>query len=407
MFSLIAILVIMNLIVLLFYTSYSKYEQDIASTDEVISQLLNTMYLMRISPESKWPTIIKVSETPEVKMSVAKMPVWEKTIEMKSPGDLHSQLHSISGNFSVSVKLQSGDWLNVKYTSKSTAELMQIFIVTLAAVVAFALLFSAWTLLRFTRPLREFKRAAEQLGVGLGSNPVIEYGPSIVRETASAMDQMQQRIQNLLKDKNQMLAAISHDLRSPITRLKLRTQFLPEAAQAQEWVSDLDEMETMIDQILTYTKDVAKTEELVDLDLIALIYALSDEYAEQGHMINCISDISRQPFKGRSLALKRAFNNIISNAAKYATEISVCIKHTGHNIVVTVTDDGPGIPEAQLEKVFTAFYRVDSARTASVGGTGLGLAIAQDIFHAHKGTIELKNRESSGLVVTIVLPVSN
>ena len=204
-FVLIAALVILNLVVLLFYTSYSKYEQDIASTDEVISQLLNTLYLMRISPESKWKTIVQVSETTEVKMTVTDKPVWPQEIILSSMADLHSQLHHATDNFEVSIKLDNDTWLNVRYKSKSTAELMQIFMVTLAAVVAFALLFSAWNLLRFTRPLKEFKRAAEQLGVGLDSNPIIEYGPSIVKETASAMDQMQQRIHNLLKDKNNIL----------------------------------------------------------------------------------------------------------------------------------------------------------------------------------------------------------
>ena len=405
-FVLIATLVIANLIALLFYTNYTKYEQGLAGTDEVISQLFNTLYLMNQEPRFKWDKILQISETPEVKMSISHFPLYKHIIHASSMKDLHHQLHYATDRFQVSLQLTTNDFLNVNYHSKSTVELMQIFIITLASVVAFALLFSAWTLLRFTRPLREFKKAAEQLGVSLGSNPVIEYGPAIVKETAYAMDQMQQRIQKLLKDKNLMLAAISHDLRSPITRLKLRTQFITDQDQAAEWSNDLDEMEAMIDQILIYTKDVAKTEEFTDIDLISLIFAISDEYAEQGYIINCHSQILRQPFRGRRLALKRAFNNIIANATKYAKETSIHIDYCGNHLHIIIRDDGPGIPETLLKKVFTAFYRVDNARTANKGGTGLGLAITQDIIFAHKGTIELKNLSPHGLEVSVKLPLS-
>lgn len=404
-FVFVAALVVLNLVVLLCYTSYSKYEQNIANVEEVVSQLLNTVYLIKISPESRWQTIVDVSETPEVKLSISDTPQWQSIITADSVSELPKTLDHTADHFTVSVTLQNNRWLNVNYTAKSTTEFMQVFIVALAGMVAFALLFSAWSLMRFTRPLREFKRAAEQLGVELGGNPVIEYGPAIVRETAFAMDQMQSRIQNLLRDKNQMLAAISHDLRSPITRLKLRAQFLPDQTQAREWVTDLDEMDAMIEQILTYTKDVAKTEELVDFDLVALVYALSDEYAEHGYSIRCSSQFARLAFKGRSLGLKRAIDNIMSNAVKYASDVEIKIHGCKNKILIIVVDNGPGIPEAQLAKVFTAFYRVDTARTAKVGGTGLGLAITQDIIHAHKGTITLSNRAPNGLIVTVALPI--
>lgn len=400
-------LVVVNLGVVFVYTTYRKYEQNLASSEEMISQVLNTLYLIQISSEGKWQAIIQISQTPELKFSLSNKPTANYFIESYAASSLREHLKGIGNHFLISIHLPNQQWLNVNYQLKSPAALMQIFIVILAIVIAFALLFSAWTLVRFTRPLREFKRMAEQLGVGFHRNPIIEYGPAIVRETADAMDQMQQRIHNLLRDKNQMLAAISHDLRTPITRLKLRTQFIQDPGQAQEWLSDLDDMESMINQILTYTKDIAKTEELVDLDLVALIYAISDNYAEQGYHIICQSSIARLPFKGRLLALKRVFTNVIHNATKYAKQISVMIQTSDCYVKVIIQDDGPGIPKAQLSKVFTAFYRVDHARTAKQGGTGLGLAITQDIVHAHKGTIELQNCDPQGLKVIITFPVSS
>lgn len=405
-FAVFVALVVINFVVLVFYTSHSRHEEYLANLDEVNAHLFNTLYLLHISPSSEWQRIATVSQTPDLSVSNSDEPIWPVQFSEKNLSQSNQILQQIPDGLAVSILLDNGSWLNVKYTPHSNAQLMQIFIISLGALTAFAFLISAWSMVRFTQPLKQFKKAAEQLGVDLRADPVIEYGPAIVRETAYAMNQMQDRIRALLQDRNRMLAAISHDLRTPITRLKLRAQFASDQDLYLENINDLDEMEVMIDQILTYTKDASSNEQLVDLDLVALLLSICDEKCEQGFDVECNVETGRIPFKARPLALKRAFSNLVTNAVKYAKSIVVNIERQDNNVKITIDDDGPGIPEEHLNKVFTAFYRVDSARSSTTGGSGLGLAIVQDVINAHHGSIRLENRPEGGLRVVVNLDLS-
>ena len=400
-FAIFAGLVVLNFIVILAFLSHSKKEERLADSDEVITQLADTLYLFETTPEKDWPKIAKVSRTEKLDVLLTEAPSWSLQITDHNLEQMGDILKQIPDHLAVSLRLDNGEWLNIKYTPLSNANLMQIFIVTLTLVVAAALLFSAWTLLRFTGPLKQFKQAAEKLGMELTAKPMIEYGPAIVKDTAYAMNQMQQRIVNLLQDRNLMLAAISHDLRTPITRMKLRAQFLEDKQQYCEMVEDLDEMDAMIDQILTYTKDASHRDDRIDLDLVALVLSICDEKYEQGKGVDCHTAVPRVPFKANPLAIKRAINNLINNAVKYADHVWVNITSDDNKVAIIIEDDGPGIPEDQLAKVFTPFYRVDLARNASTGGSGLGLAIAQDVIRAHGGSIQLANRPQGGLQVKV------
>lgn len=405
-FVIVAGLVLLNLILVVAFVNYSKKEERLADSDEVITQLADTLYLFESTPEKDWQKIAKVSRTEKLAVDLSDSPLWPLTVTDFHLDRMSETLRRIPDDLAVSLQLSTGQWLNVKYTPTSSVNVMQVVIITITIVIALVLLFSAWTLLRFTVPLKKFKRAAEKLGVELTAEPMIEYGPAIVRETAYAMNQMQKRIMNLLHDRNLMLAAISHDLRTPITRLKLRTQFLEDPTQYREMIEDLDEMEVMIDQILTYTKDASNTETMVDLDLVALVLSLCDEKCEQGFEVECQTTVPRQSFKANALALKRALGNLLNNAVKYARNVCVTMTREEQRFIIIIEDDGPGIPEDLLQKVFTPFYRVDTARNSSTGGSGLGLAIAQDVIRAHHGTIQLKNRPGGGLLVKVIFQLS-
>ena len=396
-------LVIINIVVLVAYTTYSSKEERLAGSDELITKLANTLYLLDNSPEKDWPTIARVSQTSELAVSISPAPLWSLQIIERGIDHLSDVLAKIPDDLAVSIRLDDDSWLNIQFTPVSDARVLQITIISLGVVVALALLFSAWTLVRFTVPLREFKRAADKLGVELRVQPMIEYGPAVVRETADAMNQMQQRILKLLQDRNRMLAAISHDLRTPITRLKLRSQFIQDKEHYQDMSDDLDEMEQMIDQILTYTREASNVGQLVDLELVALLLSICDEKCEQGFSVECHTNVPRVKLKGNALALKRAFTNLVNNAVKYAKHVVVTINQQGDDIIITLEDDGPGIPDDHMAKVFSPFYRIDSSRNSKTGGAGLGLAIAQDVICAHHGSIQLKNRPEGGLLVQVNL----
>lgn len=406
-FCLLIVLVSLNLIALIAYTAFSRSEEHMANTDEVTNSLISALYLFDKSPEIEWPKIADVAQTNELRVQLANTAMYHPTIDSDALVELKNMISGEAEKNQFSIRLNDHQWLNVRYTPHSNARLWQVFILTLSMVVTISLLFSAWSLFRFTIPLKKFKHAAEQLGVQLRAEPVIEYGPSIVRETAFAMNQMQKRISSLIEDRNLMLAAISHDLRTPITRMKLRAQFITDPDQYQETLQDLDEMEAMIKQILIYTKDTMQQNNLKTIDLVALLLAICDEKCEQGFDVDCYTDLRRAPFEGNPLGLKRAFDNLLNNATKYAKQVLVTIKKIEQCWKIVIEDDGPGIPEEHLEKVFTAFYRVDSARSSSTGGTGLGLAIAQDVIRAHQGVIQLANREQGGLRVMISFPAKS
>ena len=265
--------------------------------------------------------------------------------------------------------------------------------------------FVAWSISRFTEPLKEFQKAAERLGVSFKTTTLEEYkGPPVIRETAQVMNKMQQRIKDLINDRTMMLAAISHDLRTPITRLKLRAHMFDDDELTNKTLNDLDEMEMMISEVLTFSKNENDNEVKRKLDLSSLIETICNDIADLGHPVTFNKPAKRLPYNTRELTLKRALTNLIQNAIKYGKEAIVQVKSNHKQITITVEDNGPGIPEKEIEQVFTPFYRCDHSRSRKIAGTGLGLAIAQSAIRAHGGDIILKNKKPNGLLVTVILP---
>ncbi len=396
------------LIQLLLATSYYVYNYERRLEDykiRIMDQIVDTLRIMRASPIEKTRLIAKVSEIHDFSVDVTIEPL----SSIKSDSENYYVIKKIvEKNFNaghISVQLDDGRWANFEFRPTPAHYLLQLVILILEFFVAGILLFFAWYIERFTAPLHKFKAAAERLGVQLRPEPIVEYGPAIVKETADAMNQMQHRIIQLLQDRNTMLAAISHDLRTPLTRLRLRTQFVKDKNLVKESITDIEEMEHMIEQILTFTKDASRQEAQVDLDLVALLQTLCDDQADLGNYVSFKSDCQRLAFHARPLAIKRAFSNIINNAVSYATQVCVELEKTDSDIKVKIADNGPGIPEDQLTKVFTPFYRVDSSRSPKKGGCGLGLAIVHDIINDHDGIIFLNNLPSHGLAVTICFPI--
>ncbi len=249
------------------------------------------------------------------------------------------------------------------------------------------------------RPLTVLTKAADRLGRDVLAPPVEIRGPREVMDAANAFNRMQGRIRRFIEDRTQMIAAISHDLRTPITRLKLRAEFIEDDEQRLKILADLDEMEAMISSTLAFARDDSARETKVMVDLVGLLVDLCDQF--------------RVAFDGpdeleMSLGangIKRAFANLIENACKYGGGARVALKIAGDMAEINIEDDGPGIPISELEKVFAPFYRVESSRNRETGGTGLGLAVARSAVRANGGDITLANRQAGGLTVTVTLPL--
>lgn len=254
-----------------------------------------------------------------------------------------------------------------------------------------------------TRPLSMLSGAATRLGDDINEPPLPESGPREVANAARAFNHMQRKIQDYLRQRSELLAAVSHDLKTPITRLRIRTEMLDDETLKAKFEADLEDMESMVSQALDFVRGADQHEARSHVDLAALIESLQDDFDPSGERIR--SDIAETgPYTGRPLALKRCLSNLLDNALKYARHVSISLKRSDDRVIIELRDDGPGLPEALLERVFEPFYRVEPSRSRDTGGSGLGLAIARAIARAHGGDVTLRNHPQGGLVVTLALP---
>ncbi len=305
-----------------------------------------------------------------------------------------------------SVRLADDTFLNFGATlaeaaSPSTTR-STLFSTTLMAggVVAVA----AMLLRSLTRPLRRLAAAADAIGRG-PDVAVAETGPDEVRQVAQAFNGMQARIHRLMQDRTQALAAVSHDLRTPITRLRLRAGFLtdPEAQAAID--ADLEEMEGMIEATLAYLRGDAETEPAQVTDLAALLSTLTDDVCDAGGAA-IYAGPNHVAIKLHPSAVKRAFANLVNNAMTYGGSVQVTLTPETAGVTVRVEDMGPGIPAEDLERVFQPFQRLENSRNRGTGGVGLGLAIARQAVENEGGSIRLSNRQAGGLSAEVFLPCS-
>lgn len=305
----------------------------------------------------------------------------------------------------ISLQLPDESWVNVSVFSKLTppttnhGTMLSTSLMALG-VIGFAIVLVRW----MTRPLQTFADAAQRLYRGSDQARVPEEGPREVRELAVAFNEMQARIKRLIDDRTHALAAVSHDLKTPITRLRLKTEGLKDVALAASVRADLSEMEEMLDQTLAYLRGERIDEDVRTLDLGALVQTLVDDASDAGSQIS-FNPVPRLVLEGRPLALKRAIGNLIDNALKYGGCAHITLSLDAANARLVINDDGPGIPTEQREQAFEPFQRLEQSRNKDTGGFGLGLTIARTILSGHGGSIVLANREAGGLSVTVTLPL--
>ncbi len=313
----------------------------------------------------------------------------------------------------VAVGLPDGMWLNFEFPMVASLPWVspQLLGLTVAAVTA-VLGLCLFAILRLMRPLERLTQAAESLGRSGSAQKIPETGAGEVRRAASAFNRMQERISRLIEDRLQMIAAISHDLKTPITRLRLRAELMDDEETRRKVLKDLDEMEAMISSTLAFAREEGNPEPRQTFDLRALVKEACEHQPQVRLMVGSDGpwQISAQP-----LALKRAVANLIDNAVKYGGGAVVGVGRgmddRGYpRFEIRIDDQGPGIPQAELARVFRPFYRLETSRNRDSGGTGLGLAIARSAILAQGGTIDLINRTGpdgtiAGLTALVSLPV--
>ncbi len=310
-------------------------------------------------------------------------------------------------SFDLYMQLAAGDWLRVEGQAPEGVLALPVHhFVTLGVMLVMVFLL-VWLIVRMTvRPLTDLAAAARALGNDLKCPPLSENGPQEVRAAAQAFNAMQQRIRSGIEERERFLAAISHDLKTPVTRLRLRSEMLEDDALRERFVRDLDEVQGMLASALDFLHGKAVDETCQPLDLDALLESVVDDYAELGAEVSLRLAISGK-ISGRPQALRRALANLIDNGLKYGGRVSVEVTQEKNRLLIAVDDDGPGLPEIELERVFEPFYRLESSRSRETGGVGLGLAIVRQIARRHGGDVSLSNRAEGGLRALLWLPLGD
>ncbi len=306
--------------------------------------------------------------------------------------------------FDIRVQLRDGVWVRFERQVPDElfdwpATLLAILGILLVTVILLSLLAVRWSV----NPLRRLRHAAEALGKDIHHEPLTINGPSEVAETANSFNTMQRRLQNYIEDRARILAAVSHDLKTPLTRLRLRSDLLENRELRSKIQNDLDDMESMVGATLDFMRGTGNKEPNQKLDLMALLESIQNNMNESGGRVELQGSVDK-PYNGKPLALKRCVSNLVENAVRYGTQATISVEDGEQQVVVTIEDEGPGIPEEMLEEVFSPFYRLEASRSQHTGGSGLGLSIARSIARAHGGDVDLRNRPEGGLIARLTLP---
>lgn len=355
----------------------SLYAQELRS---LVSKSLNQV-AVEVGESPAWPEIL-----------IAWITHWRG----QSPEQIESRLKT-------SVQLNNGKWLTLVVERRLRPPPM-IFLVLPALTMLLVFGSSMVLIIRhITQPMKQLARAAEALGRGEEVEPVPAKGPAEIRQAIEAFNDMRERLSRFVLDRTKMLAAIGHDLRTPITNLRLRAEFIEDDEMREKILASLEEMQEMAEGALAFAREEAVSEQTKMVDLNALLQTVCADQSDIGRDVT-YDDNGRLPYRCRPNGLKRAVRNLVENAVIHGKSAHVHMNGEDGKLEIIVEDQGPGIKEQDMARVFSPFVRLDEARGEATGGIGLGLAIARSIVRGHGGDIALKNRKQGGLMATISLP---
>jgi signal transduction histidine kinase len=294
---------------------------------------------------------------------------------------------------SVAVALAPGRWLNAEFFWPEGANLLPGLLLS-AAVASLALLIVAiWLGFRFSRPLQRLSEASARMAQGHAVSPIPESGPHVLKTAAHSFNAMSRRLMAMLENQRTLLGSIAHDLRTPITSLKLKSEFIDDPAVRQGMQASLDELQAMTEAALDAARTGLGEEPLREVDVAALVESVCADLTDIGNDVT-FANTNAVSARCRPNELKRAARNVIENAVKYGTRAKVSVVQTNDRVAIQVDDEGPGLPQGAADRLFEPFVRGDTAR--GKGGLGLGLTLARAVARAHNGDLTLANRDGGG-----------
>lgn len=308
--------------------------------------------------------------------------------------------------FQAQVRLQNGKWLIFHRPVPQYIQSRHRNLIAYLTILVISIMLLSFIAVRYvTKPLKLLANAADDLGRDIQSPPLDEKGPAEVRRAAHAFNTMQRRLRRYIEDRGEILTAVSHDLKTPITRLRLRTEMMADEKVQEKFNHDLDDMEQMVNATLDFMRGTESSEKPVPVDIMAMLEALRDDMADLGSKVE-LEPAELKPYRGRPLLLKRCLTNLIENAVRYGSEANIRVEQGEEQLQIIIADKGPGISEVERERIFKPFVRGESSRSRDTGGNGLGLSIARNIARAHGGELTLRNGGGGvGLEAVVTLPL--
>jgi signal transduction histidine kinase len=305
----------------------------------------------------------------------------------------------------VQIELEKDQWLYIAallpapYMNLKDEVITRQQILFLVFITGLLLVFTYIMVRRQTKPLKQLADAANALSLDIYQPPLKEEGATELVMATQAFNRMQLRLRRYIEDREQLFSSISHDLKTPITRLRLRVELIDDDKKIDKFNHDLDELEMMVKGALQCVKDTDLHENIVPIDLNLLLASIAERHNH--HDINVtLPTVTIAPMMGKALGLKRCLSNLIDNGVKYGHKVTIAVIDKPDKIIMTITDQGKGIPESSLSAVFEPYFRL----ATDVDGHGLGMGIARNIIHAHGGKLVIKNSLTKGLIVVVALP---
>ena len=372
--------------------SNDNYEKDDIKNIFSLYQDLNIEFIedddFNFSYNERWFSPIDRTLRRELKSRFALEIFWFDTTSYKELVDLR-------------IKYQNGYFKFIVPKDRLTSTSARLFGLWITVPAFIVVIISLIFLKNQTRPITALAKAAEKFGRGENVDEFKPSGAAEIRQAGYEFDRMRKRIMRHLNQRSEMLSGISHDLRTPLTRMKLQTEFIKDKSLAGKLTEDINEMEKMLNEYLQFTSS-----SFIEKDELFNLSDLMDEIIIKYNNENIMKEISpRVYFNGRKNLIKRCMNNLIDNSIKYGNKINIELIKNKTNLVIKVEDDGPGIPDSEYDNVFKPFYKIDKGRADSKSSVGLGLSIASDIIRSHGGNIKLNKSNLNGLEVKIFLPV--
>jgi signal transduction histidine kinase len=390
------------------------------STDRGHAQLATSVQLLGAAPAAERPRLFADIARAFPQLDIASLPPGAAAAANEPDGfNLHGLRHRLGGSYRIFTLEQEEDSRKIgialpdgaMISAKMLPDQRQRpfwggpWMMTLLFAVISVTLLGLWAARALTAPLSSFAKAAEDFSLNGAAAPLPERGPEEIRSVAKAFNRMRERITALIDDRTKMLAAISHDLRTPITRMRLRSEFIEDDGHRSRMLRDLDQMRSMLESVLSFLRNDRKLESMTLADIATTLQLVSDQFADMGHKV-AYDGPAHAMATVRPDDLHRSVTNLVENAVRFGAEATIRLRMSLDTVTIDIEDDGPGISDARKGFMLEPFVRGDDARNMDeAAGFGLGLSIAHAIVLAHGGELSLNDRQPHGLMVRIRLPV--